>query len=593
MSDKIIKRVELESKGEFSSTLRHKPIKEFCTLSHRILHYANAGVLRDKFMLEVSRILMDFSGCDAVELWAKEHNKYYSNEVSLRPQHHSSFGIIPLAQNESNLSISSSKNNLDLKLLCQAVIQDKFDHVNPFITKNGSFFIGNTQKSVNLRLRTNQQLQSCNFSNKDYLSLALIPIVVSKESVGILQLKSQQLDFFTEDEIETYEGIAQILGDALVTRHAQVALRERVKELTCLYGIAQLVERPDITLDEILQGIVELLPPAWLYSNIACARIIFDEYSHLSPNFHDTKQKLSADIVVDSEKRGVIEVAYTEEKPELDEGPFLKEERDLIDTIAKDIALIVEQRKIEEDKAKLQTQLRHADRLATIGQLAAGVAHELNEPLGNILGFAQLVKKTPEMPKTIEKDVDKIVIASLHAREVVKKLMLFARQMPPQKVQLNLNKLIEDGLYFLQSRCAKEGIELIRSFTPDLPEIIADPSQIQQVLVNLVVNAIQAMPKRGRLTIRTLTGDGYVSLIMEDTGIGMSEEVMKQIFTPFFTTKDIGQGTGLGLPVVHGIVTAHGGSIKVESKVGQGSRFEVKLPLSGYPDVEENDCNDN
>jgi signal transduction histidine kinase len=171
--------------------------------------------------------------------------------------------------------------------------------------------------------------------------------------------------------------------------------------------------------------------------------------------------------------------------------------------------------------------------------------------------------------------------------------MLFARQMPPQKVQLNLNKLIEDGLYFLQSRCAKEGIELIRSFTPDLPEIIADPSQIQQVLVNLVVNAIQAMPKRGRLTIRTLTGDGYVSLIMEDTGIGMSEEVMKQIFTPFFTTKDIGQGTGLGLPVVHGIVTAHGGSIKVESKLGQGSRFEVKLPLSGYPDVEENDCNDN
>jgi signal transduction histidine kinase len=589
MTEKIMKKVGLVSKDEDYPIFDHKLIKEFHTFSHRIFHYANFGVLRDKFMFEVSKMMIDFSGCDAVELWVKEHNKYYRCEVRHRPKQYSNFGIVSLAQNESDLSVSDTKNKSDLELLCKAVIQSQLDNAEPFLTKNRGLYIANTRKPVSLTLRTHRQLQTYNLGDIDYQSLALIPIVVVKENIGILQLKSQKLDFLTKDEIEFYEGIAEILGDALVTRHAQIALRERVKELTCLYGIAQLVERPDILLDEILQDIVELLPPAWLYPDIACARIIFDGNSYLSPNFRDTKQTLSADIVVDGEKRGIIEVTYTEEKPELDEGPFLKEERDLIDTIAKEIVLIVERRKIEEDKAKLQIQLRHADRLATIGQLAAGVAHELNEPLGNILGFAQLVKKTPEMPKTIEKDIDKIVIASLHAREVIKKLMLFARQMPPQKVQVNLNKLIEDGLYFLQSRCAKEGIELIRSFTPDLPEIIADPSQLNQVLVNLVVNAIQAMPKGGKLTIRTFAGDGYVSLVVEDTGIGMNEDVIKQIFTPFFTTKDVGQGTGLGLPVVHGIVTAHGGSIKVESKVGQGSRFEVKLPLSGYPDVEEND----
>jgi signal transduction histidine kinase len=112
-----------------------------------------------------------------------------------------------------------------------------------------------------------------------------------------------------------------------------------------------------------------------------------------------------------------------------------------------------------------------------------------------------------------------------------------------------------------------------------LPEIAVDPAQLNQVLVNLIVNALQVMPTGGRLIIRTLTGKKHISLIVEDTGIGMKEEVLKKIFIPFFTTKDVGQGTGLGLPVVHGIVTSHGGSIKVESKLNQGTRFEIQLPV--------------
>jgi signal transduction histidine kinase len=161
--------------------------------------------------------------------------------------------------------------------------------------------------------------------------------------------------------------------------------------------------------------------------------------------------------------------------------------------------------------------------------------------------------------------------------------------MPPKKTQVNLNQLVEEGLYFLESRCVKEGIELKRLLLTDLPEITADPGQLTQVLVNLVVNAIQAMPQGGKLTVQTLAGKGYVSLIVEDTGVGMSAEVMKNLFVPFFTTKELDQGTGLGLPVVHGIVTSHGGCIKVDSQPGSGSRFEVKLPLTGAPDVEEND----
>jgi signal transduction histidine kinase len=156
--------------------------------------------------------------------------------------------------------------------------------------------------------------------------------------------------------------------------------------------------------------------------------------------------------------------------------------------------------------------------------------------------------------------------------------MLFARQTPPQKTQINLTQVVEEGLYFLESRCAKEGIKVKRLLSTDLPEITADPAQLTQVLVNIVVNAIQAMPNGGNLTIQTNASDQYVFLIVEDTGDGMSKNVMKQIFLPFFTTKEVGQGTGLGLAVVHGIVTSHGGSINVESEVGHGTRFEIQLP---------------
>jgi len=368
----------------------------------------------------------------------------------------------------------------------------------------------------------------------------------------------------------------------------EAALRERVKELTCLYGIAQIAGRPEIPLEEILRGIVELLPPAWQYPEITFARIVLDGHSYSTPGFRACRRKQTADIVVSGARRGVVEVDYAKEKPELDEGPFLKEERNLIDAVARQVALIIERRQAEEDKAKLEGQLRHADRLATIGLLAAGVAHELNEPLGNILGFAQLARKCQRLPESAKQDIEKIESASLHAREVIKKLLVFARQMPPEKTRVNLDQVVEEALDFVGARCAEAGIEVECSLAPDLTEIRADAAQLSQVLVNLIVNALQAMPKGGKLTVRTRACENDVSLIVEDTGTGMSEDVQEQILVPFFTTKDVGEGTGLGLPVVHGIVTSHGGSIQVESKLGRGTRFEIRLPVEGPQSVKEN-----
>jgi len=358
------------------------------------------------------------------------------------------------------------------------------------------------------------------------------------------------------------------------------ALCERVKELTCLYGLAQLVERPGMSLAGVLQGAVELLPPAWQYPRIAAGRIVFDGRSYVTANFREGGQVQSAPIMVNDQPRGSIDVVYVEDRPPLYEGPFLKEERNLIDAVARQIALTIEWRQADEDRFRLQDQLRHADRLATIGQLAAGVAHELNEPLGNILGFAQLARKQPGLPKQVAEDLGKIVATCLHARQIIHNLMLFSRQMPPRKAQVNLNAVVEEGLVLLEPRCVRNGIEVVRHLSPGLPEITADASQLRQVFVNLVVNAIHAMPGGGTLGVSTRTSDNRVVLTVRDNGIGMSEEVLKEIFIPFFTTKDVNEGTGLGLPVVHGIVTSHGGVIRVDSAPGRGARFDVDLPLT-------------
>jgi two-component system, NtrC family, sensor kinase len=208
-------------------------------------------------------------------------------------------------------------------------------------------------------------------------------------------------------------------------------------------------------------------------------------------------------------------------------------------------------------------------------------------PSGCGLAFAQLAAKESDVPPQVARDLGKIVKTSLYAREIIKKLMLFARQMPPQKTRTNLNHVIEEALPFFESRCEKQGITIHRRLASGLPEIVADPSQLHQVLVNLVVNAIQAMPSGGDVRIDTRAEGQQVVLSIEDDGVGMSPQVLKKIFIPFFTTKDIHDGTGLGLSVVHGIVTSHGGVISVESTAGHGSRFEIRFPQAPQEPAEE------
>ncbi len=557
-------------------------LKRFRLASQDILHDAHRGLLRTEFLTRLTKTLLGACNCDSVEIRITERGKEYRCELDRGSGEAVHFEVLTDQCPDDSEGRSRIPAAADLDRLCEAVSTGRLDAAGEHYSKYGSFWTGDTREPVPIFRRADDELSRDSLRiGGTWRSLAVIPIRVGEERVGLFLMKREAPSHPTPDDIEFCEGLVQTVGLALVHRRAQVALRERVKELTCLWGIGQAVAKPDGSLDQILQEIVTLLPHAWLYPDSASVRIALDERSYSTPDFAESPHRLVSSIVVNGRKRGAVEVAYRERKPELDEGPFLKEERNLIDTIAKELSLIIERRQTEDEKARLQHQLRHADRLATIGQLAAGVAHELNEPLGTILGFAQLTMKSPDLPAQASADVERIVKASLHAREVVKKLTLFARRAPTRAVEVNLNQVVEDGLYVLESRCSKEGIELVRDLEPRLPSITADPSQLNQVLVNLVVNAIQAMPEGGTLTVTTRDrGREGVILVVEDTGVGMDEETLGQVFVPFFTTKEVGEGTGLGLPVVHGIVTNHGGSIKAHSTVGRGTCFEIYLPLS-------------
>jgi len=360
--------------------------------------------------------------------------------------------------------------------------------------------------------------------------------------------------------------------------YRQFQLHERVKELSCLHSISKIAENTDLSISEFLTEIVNLLPPALQFPAQASARIVYNDQSFQTDKFSAGERTLNAPIVLGKAKTGFVEVSYPNDFKLPDSYLFLKEEEHLISIIAQELSITLEKKKAEKESQHLEKQLRHADRLATLGQLSAGIAHEINEPLAGILGLAQLMEKNESLDEQAQSDLENIVSASLHAREVVKKLMLFARQMPSSQTSLNLNEAVNNAVFFLESRCRKNLVKITLDLKKGMPSIKADSSQIHQVLINLIVNALQAMPDGGIISIRTYFDDELVFLECRDNGIGMIKSVLSQIFNPFFTTKKVNEGTGLGLSVVHGIIYSHGGEIKVTSQLSKGTKFLITFP---------------
>ena len=227
-----------------------------------------------------------------------------------------------------------------------------------------------------------------------------------------------------------------------------------------------------------------------------------------------------------------------------------------------------------------QLALVQSEKMAAVGTLSAGLAHEVKNPLSAVLGYAQLSKRKLSQPDVVLKHLNTIESETRRCNEIISNLMQFSRQEKGEFTDVTINEVVEKSVGIVDHQLGLNDVHVNMQLAPDIPEIIGNPNQLQQVLMNLAINAQQAMaPDGGTVDIVTYCDDDKVYISVSDTGPGISEEVAKKIFEPFYTTKAAGEGTGLGLSVTYGIIQDHKGSIRVERADSGGARFVIELPL--------------
>jgi PAS domain S-box-containing protein len=234
------------------------------------------------------------------------------------------------------------------------------------------------------------------------------------------------------------------------------------------------------------------------------------------------------------------------------------------------------------DSAMLRAKLVHAEKMAAVGQLVSGVAHEVNNPLTAILGFTDLLMENPELPDSARRDLRVILQEAQRTKQIVQNLLSFARQMPPQRRPVQLNNILQRTVHLRSYDFISHGIQVVELLDESLPEVVGDSHQLQQVFLNILNNAYDAVRETGRaarIEIKSATTTGFVEISFRDNGMGIADP--ERIFDPFFTTKDVGKGTGLGLSICYGIVREHGGEIVCQNNVdSEGATFTVRLPIA-------------
>jgi PAS domain S-box-containing protein len=244
---------------------------------------------------------------------------------------------------------------------------------------------------------------------------------------------------------------------------------------------------------------------------------------------------------------------------------------------------ITASKQAEEERARLEEKAQLNSRLAAVGEMAAGIAHEINNPLTGVIGFSKLLLERDNIPEHLREELGIIADGSQRVADIVKRLLTFARQTKPMRTAASINELIDNTLKLRAYVLRTANIEVSMRLDPELPWSVVDPGQLQQVFMNLIVNAEQAMKEahgKGFLVITTEKKGSNIRISFQDDGPGIGKDNMKRLFEPFFTTKEVGQGTGLGLSLSRSIVLEHGGGITVESEPGHGAIFTVELPIA-------------
>lgn len=438
-------------------------------------------------------------------------------------------------------------------------------------------------------------------------------------------------------KIERYQGV---MLDVTEMKRAEDEIRRRNRELYVLNNIAVTFNQ-SFDLDEILQLI--MLQMVELFSTDTAAVYLFDEesnrllkkssYGHRNEwAIESEKLTMPADFiaVIKREHTEIIDPAYLLRLPEVlqrgvdmeglkswlwvvlwrkekilgvlatssrvprdftrsEEGVMVAVGRQLATTIEK-VQLYNETRKAYDDLSRTQEQLLQSEKMSAVGQLISGVAHELNNPLTAILGYTQLLE-SEKLDSRVEEFIVKLRKQAQRTQRIVQNLLSFARQHTPRRVHVDLRSVLEDTIALRDYDLKVNNIAVERDFEPVLPSVVADPHQLEQVYLNIINNAADAMldgGRGGRLRIRVFTENGHVITSFHDSGPGIFDT--KHVFDPFYTTKGVGKGTGLGLSICYGIVQEHGGEISAQNHPSGGALLQVRLPsAAGEKPVTESD----
>lgn len=353
-------------------------------------------------------------------------------------------------------------------------------------------------------------------------------------------------------------------------------LKERIKELTCLYEVTSIIVNTDYSqLEPSLEAIAYCLKKAWQFEEATQVVLKSSGYYIETAGANEKLVSIKAEIKVFNKVEGFIEVGYPENK--YSKSDFLKEEEKLLENVALAVGNLLERKQIRDNEIAVKSQMERADRLHILGEITAGIAHELNTPLANILGFAELLKEKVNNDEN-RRDLDKIVDNAIFSREIVKKLMFFACEMPQEMSTVHLNPMVENVLKLLGPSLRDKKIKLTKSFSNENIELKADTVQLTQVLFNLIMNAIYYSPMSGQIDVKIVEENKKISFRISDQGKGIDPKNEDKVFEPFFTTKPTGEGSGLGLSVVLGIISSHKGSISHGPNTPKGTIFTVDIP---------------
>ncbi len=370
-------------------------------------------------------------------------------------------------------------------------------------------------------------------------------------------------------------------------------LTERVKELNCLYGISRLLAVTTNSLDDILRGAVELIPAAWQYPEVTCARIEVKKNRFSTTNFRETSWKQSEDILVNGKHCGSVEVYYLEEKPRLDEGPFLREERDLIHTIAEQLGKVIERKQAEERLQRLyskEKELREklqAEMRSKV-DFTRKLIHELKTPLTSLLATCQLLRDETT-DKRLEKLAGYILASAQNLNNRVDELHdlvkgeIGALTLKIEPADLSaLLKSISEETEALASQC---GNNVNLALPARLPLVYADPARVKQIMLNLLNNAFKYARDSGPVTVRATEVGTSVIIEVNDRGPGIPAKIQKHLFAPYYSSVRMGGqssgGLGIGLALCKVLVELHGGRIWVQSQPGKGASFFFTLSSAG------------